>query len=98
MNGSRSANSAGSTGVSIVSVTRAPAWLLILVDVAMHGAVQVAAEDLLVVQRERVHRRVGFEHRLRGLERVAVLQGVFLERHDCVLLREPFTRFVGGLK
>ena len=57
-------------------------------DVVAGGLVQVAEQDLLVVQSGNSVDGSGLEHRLRGLERVAVLQRVLLERHRGELLAQ----------
>ena len=73
------------------------ALALVVVDPLGGHLVQVAAEDLLVVEREcGNHSRL--QHDLRRLERVAVLQRVLLERHRRHLLRQPFAAFFGGTK
>ena len=57
----------------------------------MRRLVEVAQQDLLIVQRERLHGCARLEHRLRGFERVAVLQRVLLEGHHRELLREALS-------
>src|SRR3546814_6378435 len=59
--------------------------LLVVVDELLGGVVEVAQRDLLVVQRERVD-EARLDHRLGGLEGVAVLERVILEGDDRELL------------
>src|ERR687887_2760084 len=73
--GSSAANSAGSC-------------IGVLLDVVGGHLVQVAEEDLLVVEGE-VGDDPAPEHRLGGLQRVGVLEGVLLERHPGDLVRQP---------
>ena len=79
------------TGVSLRGLVRG--------DVVAGGRVQLAQQDLLVVQREARDRAATRCMRLRGLERVAVLQRVLLERDRRQLLaRAARVAFFGGTK
>src|SRR4051812_15523643 len=90
--GSRSAKSAGNVAIGLSPLRRcrdADGRLgptgLVVVDVLLRRLVEVAQHDLLVTQRE-LGDHAGLEHRLRGLQRVGVLEAVLLERDDGELL------------
>src|SRR4029079_8492896 len=69
--------------------------LLVVLDPTRSHVVQVAAEDLLVVEREAVD-DARLQHRLRRLEGVGVLESVLLERHRRDLLCDALTRVLRG--
>src|SRR5262249_23865326 len=61
-----------------------------LVHIAVRSLVEMAQQDLLVVEREGADGRARLEHALGGFERVAVLERVCLERDAGKLLCQAF--------